>query len=79
MNNLPLSPKDDSSQANYHSYLLRLWWAGLSGVCEPRASLEDLRTRERIGFANLEELFVFLMAHKESHSVDCAVAPQGEQ
>lgn len=78
MNNLPPPQKDDSSQANYHSYLLRLWWAGLSGACEPRASLEDLHTRERIGFANLEELFCFLMAHKECRTVADAVAPQGE-
>jgi hypothetical protein len=42
----------------YQSYLLRLWKAEQTGW---RASLEDARTGERIGFANLEQLFVFLM------------------
>lgn len=42
----------------YQSYLLRLWKAEQTNW---RASLEDARTGERIGFANLEQLFAFLM------------------
>lgn len=42
----------------YQSYLLRLWKAEQTNW---RASLEDSRTGERIGFANLEQLFAFLM------------------
>lgn len=30
-----------------------------------RASLEDLRTGERLGFASLEQLFVYLMEQVE--------------
>ncbi len=49
----------DPSAMQYRSYLLRLW-------CEAsdrrwRASLEETRTAKRIGFANLEQLFAFLM------------------
>jgi hypothetical protein len=45
----------------YHSYLLRFWRVDQCWTCDWRASLEDPRTGERIGFANLEDLFVFLM------------------
>ncbi len=45
----------------YRSYLLRLWRIDQSGMCDWRASLEDPRGGGRIGFANLEELFVFLI------------------
>ncbi len=61
------SPNDhDPGRITYHSYLLRLWYDSRSGHCERRASLEDLETRERIGFATLEQLFVFLMEHEEN-------------
>ncbi|MBI5878292.1 MAG: hypothetical protein HZB53_11635 [Chloroflexi bacterium] len=44
----------------YRSYLLRLWRAETLGQGW-RASLEDPRTGERIGFASLEQLFAYLM------------------
>lgn len=50
----------------YLSYLLRLWQADAPGQDprpgppEWRGSLESSLTGERLGFANLEELFVFL-------------------
>lgn len=55
---------------DYLAYLLRLWQVNGgngpsdSGNPKPvwRASLEDPSTRERIGFAGLEELFDFLKA-----------------
>lgn len=43
------------------SYLLRLWRTGGLRDFEWRASLEIPETGERIGFANLEQLFVYLM------------------
>jgi hypothetical protein len=48
----------------YRSYLLRLW---CEETLDPRwqASLEDPHTGERIGFANLEQLFAFLMDQVE--------------
>ncbi len=52
---------DPHKGVTYQSYLLRLWRVDQSGSCNWRASLEDPRTGERIGFANLEDLFVFLM------------------
>ncbi len=52
---------EDLSGQMYRSYLLRLWRIDQSGMCDWRASLEDTRTGQRIGFASLEDLFVFLM------------------
>jgi hypothetical protein len=46
--------------AQYRAYLLRLWNANRSGPPAWRASLEDTRTGERWGFANLERLYTFL-------------------
>lgn len=44
----------------YHSYLLRLWLAQEQGQTVWRASLENPRTRELLGFTSLERLFAFL-------------------
>ena len=52
-------------QPTAHSYLLRLWPTGPAGQPVWRASLEDVQTGERLGFANLEQLFVFLMEQTE--------------
>lgn len=41
--------------------LLRFWRNGGKGVW--RASLEDLRTREKVRFADLEALLRYLEAH----------------
>jgi hypothetical protein len=45
---------------HYFSYLLRVWLAG--DGCQPqwRASLEDSRTGERIGFASLAAMGEYL-------------------
>jgi hypothetical protein len=47
----------------YHAYLLRLWRAqtGRRGTAGWRATLENARTGQRLGFASLEQLFVHLM------------------
>jgi hypothetical protein len=47
-------------QPHYISYLLRVWRANGNGEVAWRASLESPHTGERIGFANLNELFIFL-------------------
>jgi hypothetical protein len=44
----------------YLSYLLRLWQTDDQGRPVWRASLESPGTHERLGFANLDELFKFL-------------------
>lgn len=49
-----------ASKRPYHSYLLRLWPANDQGQVTWRASLENPRTGERLGFASLERLFAFL-------------------
>jgi hypothetical protein len=48
------------SRKRYKSYLLRLWQAGSGGEQQWRASLEDARGGERIGFATLNDLCAFL-------------------
>jgi hypothetical protein len=52
-------------QPGTDSYLLRLWPTGSGQQRVWRASLEQIRTGERWGFANLEQLFVFLMQRTE--------------
>jgi hypothetical protein len=54
---------------HYLAFLLRLWpgTAGQAGGgC--RATLEDARTGERLGFASLEQLFAHLMQLAEGET-----------
>jgi hypothetical protein len=44
----------------YRAYLLRLWQTGEDEAAVWRALLEDPRTGERHGFADLASLFAFL-------------------
>lgn len=62
----------ESRQVTYFSYLLRLWRGDQSATSGWRASLEDPRTGQRIGFANLEQLFAYLM---EGTAVDLKYQP----
>jgi hypothetical protein len=48
------------SQQTYHAYLLRLWRVNTGRSTVWHASLEDSRTGERKGFADLSMLLVFL-------------------
>ncbi len=52
----------------YRSYLLRLWCAE-TPEGSWRASLEDLRTGERLGFASPELLFAYLLEQVESDGI----------
>jgi hypothetical protein len=47
-------------ESPYRSYLLRLWVATYDRQVVWRASLEDSRTGDRLGFSTLERLFAFL-------------------
>jgi hypothetical protein len=49
-------------QRRYLSYLLRLWQTQSGGELVCRASLESAHTGERVGFANLDDLFEYLRA-----------------
>jgi hypothetical protein len=44
----------------YRSFLLRLWQAGTPDTPAWRASLEDPRTRQVIGFDNMDALIEYL-------------------
>ena len=47
-------------QRTYHAYLLRLWRVNSGRSTVWHASLEDSRTGERRGFADLSTLLAFL-------------------
>ena len=53
---------------HYYAFLLRLWPenTGTEGLSSWRATLEDPRSGERLGFASLEQLFAHLMALVET-------------
>jgi hypothetical protein len=64
----------------YLAFLLRLWQVRSETGPTWRASLENARNGERLGFAGLEELFGFLQrrtAEEEMHKgrVDCDKQP----
>ena len=46
----------------YASYLLRIWRSGEGALVRWHASLEDTRTGDRYGFADLAEAVAFLEA-----------------
>jgi hypothetical protein len=58
----------DGERRQYRSYLLRLWRARDGDVWLWRASLENVRTGERHGFAQLEQLFAFLKQQTNDES-----------
>jgi hypothetical protein len=57
MNNNTNNPTKDLKSAERFSYLLHVWRTN----GQWRASLEAPGTEKRIGFANLEQLFAYLM------------------
>lgn len=59
-----------SEQQGYVAYLLRFWQAGSGVPTVWRASLDDPRTGERKGFADLASLFAFLRDQLEESSAD---------
>ena len=63
----------------YRVYLLRLWQAeGDDGRLTWRAALEDARTGERHGFADLAGLFAFLEAQTAAWTEGAAPGPEQE-
>ncbi len=68
--NEPTKPSNVESQsAPRRAYLLRLWCPNAQGASCWQASLEDPHTGERIGFANLEHLFAYLMELSEGNAM----------
>jgi len=49
-----------TGERNYLAYLLRLWRTGPGKSAEWRASLQDPHTGQRIEFASLDDVVVFL-------------------
>jgi len=49
-----------ASRTGHLAYLLRLWRVGEGEEAVWRASLQDVRGGERIGFPGLEEAFAYL-------------------
>jgi hypothetical protein len=61
MSNQEQQPTKDTSDTTHISFLLRLWRTGSTGSLNWQASLEIPGTDHRTGFANLEQLFAYLM------------------
>lgn len=60
----------------YRAYILRLWQAeGDDGLPVWRAALEDARTNERHGFADLERLCAFLEQQTATWTDDASPSP----
>jgi hypothetical protein len=68
-----------TDKRQYRVYLLRLWQAeGEDGRPVWRAALEDARTGERRGFADLARLFAFLEEQVGTRSGHDAHPPAAE-
>ncbi len=68
MNDQAEQPMDDEKFPTRLSYLLRIWQTGEPDLFNWRFSLENPETGKRIGFASLEELFLYLMDLCECHA-----------
>lgn len=68
MNEPTKSSDAESKTAPRRSFLLRLWCSDALEASCWQASLEDPLTGERIGFANLEHLFAYLMELTEGNA-----------
>jgi hypothetical protein len=65
----PDTSKIDKPQ--HLSFLLRMWCADKTGCSNWRASLEMPETGKCIGFASLEQLFIFLIDISENRNDTC--------
>ena len=63
----------------YHAYLLRLWRVNTGRSTTWHASLEDSRTGERKGFADLKGLFTFLEEQTDAADQLSAVEEGGQK
>ncbi|HEX9387280.1 MAG TPA: hypothetical protein VF918_13235 [Anaerolineales bacterium] len=61
MNDKAKEPRKDLKSLHRITYLLRLWRTDEPGNFNWRASLEVPESGKRVGFANLEQLFAYLM------------------
>lgn len=57
---MPSKPGGVGVEAGYLSYMLRVWRVRVGGQETWRASLENPRTGQRLGFAGLPEVFSYL-------------------
>jgi hypothetical protein len=71
--------EQESNNLPRRSFLLRLWRTNRTANSSWHASLEDTRTNERVGFANPEQLFAFLMALIERDNKRGSESPSEKQ
>ena len=67
MNKTSSISKLSMQPAHKLSFILRLWCSSQAKTGDWRASLEIPETGKRIGFANLEQLFAFLIDTVDSN------------
>lgn len=65
-------------QQQHRAFLLRLWQAGNGDTPEWRFSIEDVRTHERHGFADLASVVAFLEEQIRSNDHPCSHPDAGE-
>jgi hypothetical protein len=63
----------------YRSYLLRVWRAGSADAPIWRLLIEDVQSRERYGFARLEQLVAFLREQADSACTSGPVPADSEE
>jgi hypothetical protein len=68
MKKLRIQARQGQQRENSVVYILRLWRADEPQAAEWHASLEDLFSKERFGFASMEQLFAFLLEQSEGWS-----------
>ena len=77
MSSSPSSPPESTSNPAARVYILRLWPSPApDGASAWRASLTESQSGRRLGFAGLEELFVYLM---EVTQLTAEVVPAPQQ
>ena len=63
----------------HRSYLLRLWLAGNGRAPEWRMLLEDTRTHERHGFADLAGMVAFLEQQISGYAISGDQSPDSKE
>ena len=68
--------KEAILSGDYFSYLLRLW-REIEETVVWRASLQDTRTGERMGFATLDDLMEYIRHHVEANNSTMTIEEKG--
>jgi len=68
----------DDEHVIYRSYLLRIWHTRTTDAFAWRLLIEDVQSRRRYGFTDLEQLLAFLREQAGASSVHAPAQPDAE-